>query len=257
MHELHVDFMSQPSRALILLCRLNGLVAAGKVKECLVLVHKKQQRTEEYKKLNPLQQVPCLVERNDDTKEVSFRLPESCAILKYLCQTFQLPHQWYPSDHATLDTKARLEKQAYVDSALHWYHSTLRAGCGGITFHKVVARNVGATPIEAIAVNSHDRLKSALRKMESYWLSGKAFVGGSSPNVADLLFCCELEQLHMLHYATDGLDMRSIMGAFPRVQRWMDDVAQALGPTYQDVHKLLRYAAKKRHEKLTKTRAKL
>ena len=115
MHELYVDFMSQPSRALILLCRLNGLVDAGKVKECLVMIHKRQQRTEEYKRLNPLQQVPCLVERNENTQEVSFRLPESCAILKYLCQTFQLPDKWYPSEQSTLGTKARLEQQVRIN----------------------------------------------------------------------------------------------------------------------------------------------
>ena len=92
---------------------------------------------------------------------------------------------------------------------------------------------------------------SALRKMESYWLNGKTFIGGSSPNVADLLFCCELEQLHMLHLATDGLDITSILHPFARVRQWMKDVSQALGPQYEQVHKLLRYAAKKRHEKLS------
>ena len=40
------------------------------------------------------------------------------------------------------------------------------------------------------------------------------------------------------------------------VQRWMADVASHLGPTYQDVHKLLRYAAKKRHERLNTKKAK-
>ena len=41
---------------------------------------------------------------------------------------------------------------------LYRYHATLRKGCGGLTFHKVVAHNLGVTPSEAIAQDSQDRL---------------------------------------------------------------------------------------------------
>jgi len=143
-----------------------------------------------------------------------------------------------------------------VDSALHWFHTTLRKGCGGLTFHKVVAHNLGVTPSEAIAQDSQDRLMRALEQIEECWLrdgaSGAAqrFIGGRDPNVADLLFACELEQLHMLHSPTDGTDFADLLRKFPRTRQWMRDVSAALHPHYEAVHKLLRYAAGKRHQKL-------
>ncbi len=45
-----------------------------------------------------------------------------------------------------------------VLATLSRYHSTLRKGCGGITFHKVVAQNLGLKPSEAIAKDSQFRL---------------------------------------------------------------------------------------------------
>ena len=53
---------------------------------------------------------------------VDFVLPESCAILTHLCTRFHLADHWYPRSR---------QGRAYVDSALHWFHSTLRKGCGG------------------------------------------------------------------------------------------------------------------------------
>ncbi|QDZ21726.1 glutathione S-transferase [Chloropicon primus] len=251
MYQLYVDFMSQPSRALMILCRLNAASMGQALEEKRVLIHKKEHRTDEYKELNPLRQVPCLVKRGAG-QSVDFRLPESCAILRHLCERFSLS-DWYPSAGGV----EQLEKQAYVDSALHWYHSTLRKGCGGLTFHKVVAMNLGVQPNEAIAVDCKAVLDRALGTMERVWLKDRSFVGGSRPCVADLLFCCELEQLNMFYAPVDGMDFDSIMGPFPEVRAWMARVAEATSPVYEEVHKFLRFASKMRHEKLSKVPAKL
>ena len=45
MYELYVDFMSQPSRALMILSRINSKSIGGKVSEKTVLIHKGQHRT--------------------------------------------------------------------------------------------------------------------------------------------------------------------------------------------------------------------
>lgn len=251
MYELYIDIMSQPSRALLILCRLNAKALRGQVEEKRTLIHKKEHKTEEYARLNPLGQIPCLVKRGE-TGKVSFALPESCAILRHLCERFDLSDQWYPSySPSSSDVANLLERQAHVDSALHWYHSTLRAGCGGLTFHKVVAYNLGKKPVEAIALDSKARLDRALGQLETHWLRGKSFVGGDLPCVADLLFCCEIEQLNMLYFPTDGVDIESILNGFPGVRAWMARVAKQTGPVYEEVHKLLRYAARKRHERLS------
>ena len=259
MYELYVDFMSQPSRALMILSRINSKSIGGKVSEKTVLIHKGQHRTEAYLKLNPLGQIPCLVKRGERPNgasegPVEFSLPESCAISRHLCEVFGLD-AWYPSCSGTGSLADLRERQARVDSALHWYHSTLRKGCGGLTFHKVVAPKLGQTPVEAIADASKVALHKALGQLERHWLRDGPFVGGHCPNVADLLFCCEIEQLNMLYAPADGLDIESVLRPFPQVRAWMGRVAGATSPVYEEVHKLLRYATKKRHEAMSKRNA--
>lgn len=45
----------------------------------------------------------------------------SVAILKYLCETFDLPDHWYPKD---------LKKRARVDQYLAWQHLNVRKSGG-------------------------------------------------------------------------------------------------------------------------------
>ena len=68
-----------------------------------------------------------------------------------------------------------------MDSALHWYHSTIRAGCARLVFNKVLAPKLGVAPNEAYAAEGRDLLVLALRQMEDYWLQGgnRPFMAGS------------------------------------------------------------------------------
>jgi len=252
--QLYVDMMSQPSRACVLLCRMNKL----DVQEVAIKLHKKEQRAPEYREMNALAQVPCLVERNPAQNQApSFVLAESCAILKYICKKYDLA-SWCWNDNVPLDAASGggiSRREAYVDSALHWYHSTLRKGCAGFMFHKVLAKNLGAQPVEAIAADSKLRLSHALKQLETVWLHGEnRFVGGRSMCVADLLFACELEQLQMLHRATDGTDMEEILHPFPNVCRWMSAVASSASPVYGEVHAILDRASQRRHDNLNKSK---
>jgi len=71
--------------------------------------------------------------------------------------------------------------RASVDAAMHWYHSTIRAGCARLVFHKVLAAKLGVTPNEAYANEGRDLLAVALEQMEAYWLKGgkRPFMTGS------------------------------------------------------------------------------
>jgi len=59
----------------------------------------------------------------------------------------------------------------------------------------------------------------------------------------------------MLYAPADGLDIESVLRPFPQVRAWMGRVAGATSPVYEEVHKLLRYASKKRHEAMSKRNA--
>ncbi|XP_071681082.1 glutathione S-transferase T1 isoform X2 [Lolium perenne] len=109
MLKVYADRLSQPSRALIIFCRVNKL----DFEEVTVNLGKGQHRTPEFNKINPMGQVPVIVDGR-------FRLFESHAILRYLATVFPgVPDHWYPVD---LFTRAKIE------SILDWHHSNLRRG---------------------------------------------------------------------------------------------------------------------------------
>ena len=130
---------------------------------------------------------------------------------------------------------------------------------------------------EEVAADALKKLHLALAAMHSYWLvrpgptlptptrtpgassTGAAhtgsqqqqqqqqqqqpFMGGDAVCVADLLCCCEIEQLVMLDKARHGLEMQEILEPYPGVRAWMARVAAACQPQYGEAHVVLRRAA--------------
>lgn len=54
--KLYIDYLSQPSRAVLWLCRMNALP----VEVVEVRIGRMEQRSEEFARLNPMKQVPVL-----------------------------------------------------------------------------------------------------------------------------------------------------------------------------------------------------
>ena len=107
-------------------------------------------------------------------------LPESAAILCYLASSAPTPDHWYPCEYistvacqgqvaavvlqaafspAFLSARARLllrclgflplcsaagdlKMRAKVDAALDWNHSNVRANAAGLTWHRVIGKNL-------------------------------------------------------------------------------------------------------------------
>ena len=106
---VYADRMSQPSRAVLIFCKVNKI----DYEEHFVNLAKREHRRSEFKVVNPLGLVPAI----DDA---GFKLFESHAILRYLaCAYPTIPDHWYPVDAS---------KRAKIDSVLDWHHSNLRHG---------------------------------------------------------------------------------------------------------------------------------
>ena len=232
--ELLVDMVSQPSRACVALCRCAGLPVEVRV----VNIAKGGTRAPEFRATNPLGKVPCLVERGRPGG--AWALPESCSILRYLCERHGLD-AWYPQD---------LERRARVDSALDWPHSTLRRGCAGLVFGHVIAKRLGARVPPGSVAASEAEMVRALGQLEKYWLGrGEAFVAGAGPpTIADLILSCEVQQLELLDAPQDGTDMKGALRPYPRVRQWLAAVEAALAPHYADAHAVLRKSAARRRQ---------
>jgi glutathione S-transferase len=106
--DVYFDMMSQPSRAILCLLDLNNVAYNKRLTQIFKLEHK----SEEFLKINPLGQVPAMVDNG-------FALYGSQAIATYICISRNLPDHWYPAD---------LQKRSQMDAWLHAFHTGLRMG---------------------------------------------------------------------------------------------------------------------------------
>lgn len=100
MLQLYYTLGSPPSRAALMMIRILGLEVDVKKVDLL----KGEQKTPEFLKLNPMHQLPVLVDGD-------FVVTESRAILAYLVNSRKPGSSWYPAD-----PKAR----AHIDQLLHF-----------------------------------------------------------------------------------------------------------------------------------------
>mmetsp|Transcript_29006 Transcript_29006/g.81699 ORF Transcript_29006/g.81699 Transcript_29006/m.81699 type:complete len:233 (+) Transcript_29006:82-780(+) len=221
---LYVDLMSQPSRACSLLCRVAGLP----VTENLIRIDKKQHKSPEYLAINPFGKVPCL-------QNGAFCLPESGAILRFLCSNYGVPDHWYPKN---------LADRAKVDAAMDWSYSQLRIGAARLGWHRVVAKRRGLPSSKEGAKEALANLNVALGHMTEIWLKDSPFMAGAEISIADLLVLCELDQLRLLDAAATGPYMDDLLQPHPLVKDYLRRVSKELSPHYESVTKALYASAK-------------
>lgn len=104
---LYYNVLSQPSRS------VKTIMNMGNINHSTVNIDimKGEQRGEAFLKINPRGTIPYMVEGD-------WRLGESTAILKYLCETrSSIPSTLWPAD---------LKERAYVDQLLEWCQCHLR-----------------------------------------------------------------------------------------------------------------------------------
>ncbi|XP_062074288.1 glutathione S-transferase T1 isoform X2 [Humulus lupulus] len=216
--KVYSDRMSQPSRAILIFCKVNGI----DFEEIKVDLVKRQHQTPEFKEINPMGQVPAIVDGR-------FKLFESHAILIYLACVYPgIPDHWYPAD---------LFRRAKINSVLDWHHSNLRPGAAKYVLYTVLGPALGIPPNPQAAAEAEKILSSSLSKIESIWLKGKGqyLLGGLQPSIADLSLVCEIMQLEVL----DEKDRIRILGPYKKVQQWIESTKSATSPHFNEVHKIL------------------
>ncbi|KAI4367896.1 hypothetical protein MLD38_016522 [Melastoma candidum] len=216
--KVYADRMSQPSRAIIIFCKLNGI----EFEEVKVDIAKRQHLSSEFKEINPMRQVPAIVDGR-------FKLFESHAILIYLAGVFPgVADHWYPAD---------LFKRAKVQSVLDWHHGNLRRGAAGFVLNSALAPALGLPLNPQAAAEAEKLLSSSLLKLETIWLKGKGpfLLGGFQPTIADLSLVCEIMQLEVV----EEDERQRILGPYQKVQKWMESTRKATQPHFDDVHEIV------------------
>jgi glutathione S-transferase len=125
---------------------------------------------------------------------------ESCAIMQYLCNKNGLT-SFYPTEPAA---------RAMIDSAMFYIIGTLypyvaRATYPALGFPQyageVGASDAGAEAKAAAQKAAADAIAQPLSVLQSFYLSGKPFIGGAHPSIADMRLAATLEFLAAIDYA--------------------------------------------------------
>ena len=83
-----------------------------------------------------------------------FTLAESCAMLKYLCNTRKCADHWYPQGKSIEAHQQRARIEEYCD----WHHNFLRQGCASYIFKSLFAPIVNGTSFSAGELDTHWKL---------------------------------------------------------------------------------------------------
>ncbi|KAG5135425.1 hypothetical protein AAZX31_08G013500 [Glycine max] len=206
--KVYADQMSQPSRAVLIFCRFNGI----DFEEIKVDISKRHHLSPEFREINPLQKVPAIVHG-------SFNLSER-----------------YPSN---------LFRRAKINSVMDWHHSNLQHGAANYVINTVLGPATGRPLSPKAAAEAEKVLLSSLSKLENIWLNGDGhfLLGVSQPSIAYLSMVCELMQLEVL----DEKDHSRILSPYKKVLQWIEDTRTATNPHFEEVHNIL-YRAKKKFE---------
>ena len=148
-----------------------------------IAMDKGEHLSPEYLAINPNHQVPTLVDGD-------IKIAESNAILRYLCVKHGLD-DWYPHD---------LAKRAAVEQWLDWNQCRLSPAVVDIVLNSVFLGERG----DAAAV---ERGRARLRELEPILetgLTGRAFLAGDTPTIADLSLASSIFQLGFARLAPSG-----------------------------------------------------
>ncbi|KAL6115035.1 uncharacterized protein ACO6RY_05665 [Pungitius sinensis] len=218
--QVYLDLLSQPCRALHVLLSCTGVPHTVRA----VALRRGENRTPEFTKLNPMQKVPVM-------EDNGFVLTESDAIMKYLCNKYDVPEHWYPRQP---------ERRARVDEYTAWHHTNTRPHAARVFILEVLLPSQTVSPVdEARLSRAVSQLEDTLDQLESMFLGRQPFLCGDDISVADLLAVCELMQL-----LAGG---RDVMERRPQLQRWRSRVQAAVGEAFHRAHAVL-YGVRERRE---------
>ncbi|XP_049646733.1 glutathione S-transferase theta-2B-like [Suncus etruscus] len=199
--ELYLDLLSQPSRAVYIFAKKNGIPFELRPVDLL----KGQHLSKDFTQINSLQKLPTL-------KDGDFVLSESVAILIYLSSKYKTEDHWYPPE---------LHIRARIHQYLGWHGDLVRGTFGVPLWVKVIGPISGHQVPEEKVERNKELMDKTLHKMEEYFLGNKPFLAGQEMTIADLMALEELMQPLALGY--------DLLAGHKKLAAWRNRVETFLG----------------------------
>ncbi|CAG9313795.1 unnamed protein product [Blepharisma stoltei] len=193
--KLYMDFLSQPSRAVLTVFLL------GKIPVEIVETRAhRDTRKEEFLKIFEAGTVPAIQDDN-------ISLYESHAIMEYLIDKYRPNDKLFPQN---------LIIRAKINSYLHWHHNNVRRGIHGfLEYSRFMPRVMGYQPSEDV-VNFLREIKVKTLEFLDKKLEKNEFVAGTeNMSIADISCFCEIVQLRFI-----GEDL----SIYPHIIRWKKSI---------------------------------
>jgi len=141
-------------------------------------ISKKEHTTPEHAKINPIQQIPLLIEGE------TFSLTEANTIMRYLAQTRCGESNWYSRD---------IKKAAEIDRIMDWSHTSQPILVD--FFMALSVRDYKLSPDEA-----RNELKKVLNPLENHFLNNQDYITGENMTIGDLALIPHLMRLRIVGY---------------------------------------------------------
>ena len=151
----------------------------------IVDLFKGEQKSEDFKKVNPHQMVPALVDGD-------LHLYESQAIVRYLANKY---------NSSLLPYSSGAEAVAKIDRDVEWWLGTVAKPFNGLVFEKVFKPKFGAGPTdETVAAKLEGELKLALEKANELFFKDSSFALGSSLTLLDVVIGVYLSESKIINF---------------------------------------------------------
>lgn len=156
---------------------------------------KGENRSPEYLAINPFGRVPAIIE------EDGFILFESSTLLRYLCNTRDVPDHWYPKEP---------RKRSQVDLFFDWFQVATKSFSTYIISHYPHLKNKFPSLGDPLV-----ELEKTLAELEKTFLRDRKFLAGEEISLADIQIIFFFGSLERVGYKLDK---------FASLQEWKERV---------------------------------
>mmetsp|Transcript_49166 Transcript_49166/g.73071 ORF Transcript_49166/g.73071 Transcript_49166/m.73071 type:complete len:269 (-) Transcript_49166:542-1348(-) len=240
MLRLYGHYVSQPSRSLIWLLKLQGLpFEFHNIDPTTGAIQKS-----DYASRFPTRLIPAIVDPNDaDVNNNSgggFALSEASAIMIYLCRKHKWD-EWYPYSNDD-DDVARIHEyfSSHNESTRTMTRKVFRPALNRLLFsmkNQKKGKKIEEWNDEEKAALQHTMFIVAKRFQDCFLHRGTKYIAGDTPTIADLLAYPELAQVPQVlgydyHFYSHNNNKDN--DDLSRLRQWLDAMSQL--PHHDDVH---------------------